>query len=81
MSQSYVVRIPHARLLGAQGVLNFTREIVAHLNAIPMNYIDSTWPLFVPAKLVELKAKKINSVRHALASAPFSPAAGAGFLT
>jgi hypothetical protein len=42
-----------------------------------MNYIDSTWPQFVPAKLDEPETKMINPVHRALVSAPFSLAVGA----
>jgi hypothetical protein len=77
LPQHYVVRTPYPQLIGVKYFLETLRTSLCSLNTIPMNYIDSTSPPFVPAKLDEPETKMINPVQRALISAPFSPAVGA----
>jgi hypothetical protein len=60
-----------------QYILQHPAQVVAHLNAIPVNYIDSTWPLFVRAKLAAPQTKIANPVHRALVSEPKTPAVSA----
>jgi hypothetical protein len=74
LPKNYVLRMPLSQLIEDKFFEGF-RASPCSLNAIPMNYIDSTWPRLVPAKLAAPETKMINLGHQALKPTPFSPAA------